>query len=255
MAKNRLLVSLVCIVVFSIGFSRFIEAHGAIEGAIGPEELKDNIGGMNILDVRSLSDYKNEHIETALVIPLKEISEARLTELGFLPEKPIVVYADSDNFAKKAKTLLEVFGFASVKYLSGGLTHWKEDNFPIVHGEMQTEGVQTHREKQEVSSLKVTPEKYDFGIVTKEEGVVKTVFTITNHSNQSVTIDEISTSCGCTSANISDKLIEAGKSVELDVFFDPNFHKEPQGKFSRTVFLQSSEGVELQVKIYVEIQE
>ena len=255
MVKTQSFITLACLTILAFGFSQFVQAHGAQEGAIGPEELQNSIGALNILDVRSFSDYEEGHIETALVLPLKEISEARLVDLGFLPGEAVVVYADSDNVAKKAKTLLEVFGFASVKYLSGGLTHWKEDRFPIVSGEMQVDGTQVREMQEAASSLKLVPEKYEFGVISKEGGVVTTTFTVTNTSQQTVTIEEMSTSCGCTSAEISNKVIESGKSVELQVFFDPNFHKEPQGKFSRTVFLQTSEGNELQAKIYVEIKE
>jgi hypothetical protein len=41
----------------------------------------------------------------------------------------------------------------------------------------------------------------------------------------------------------------------MEVSFDPNFHKEPEGRFSRTIFLQTSEGIELEAKIYVQIKD
>jgi len=255
LTKTTRRISLVCVAVFLFGFSQFAGAHGAQEGSIGPEKLKDSIGEINLLDVRALSDYEAGHIETALALPLKEISEARLAELGFLPEKALVVYADSDNLAKKAKTLVELFGFTSVQYLSGGLTHWKEDRFPIVSGEMPVEGIQSSDKHEVMSSLTLTPATYDFGSIQRKDGVVTTTFSVANEGTQAVGIEEISTSCGCTSAKISSKTIEAGKSAELEVFFDPDFHKEPLGKFSRTVFLQTSEGKELQAKIFVEILE
>lgn len=255
MANVKTIIIVLCVSLVLIGLSQFVEAHGAQEGAIGPEQLKDRIGQINILDVRSVSEYEQAHIETALVIPLKEISEARLTQFEVPFDEAIVVYANSDNLAKKAKTLLEVLGFGSVKYLSGGLTHWKEDRFPVVSGEMQVEGVKAAGKKEIVSSLSINPATYDFGVITREGGVVTTTFSATNSGKSAVTIEEISTSCGCTSAEISEKVIKTEETVTLQVFFDPNFHKEPQGKFSRTVFLQTSEGIELQAKIYVEIKE
>ena len=36
-----------------------------------------------------------------------------------------------------------------------------------------------------------------------------------------------------------------GETGKLTVFFDPNFHKEPEGQFSRTVFLDTSDGSEI----------
>ena len=54
---------------------------------------------------------------------------------------------------------------------------------------------------------------------------------------------------------VSNKVIPPGKTVSLQIKFDPNFHEEPPGRFSRTVFLKTSEGVELQAKIYVQIKD
>ena len=68
-----------------------------------------------------------------------------------------------------------------------------------------------------------------------------------------ISINEITTSCGCTSAKIDEKIIQPGQERKLTVSFDPNFHKEPEGKFSRTVFLQTSLGTETQAKIEIEI--
>ena len=49
--------------------------------------------------------------------------------------------------------------------------------------------------------------------------------------------------------------IQPGETVPLEVTFDPDFHKEPPGKFSRTVFVQTSEGIELEAKIHIEIKD
>jgi hypothetical protein len=87
-----------------------------------------------------------------------------------------------------------------------------------------------------VSSIRIQPAEYDFGIIAKEGGIVKTTFSLFNNGDKKVTIEEISTSCGCTSANVSKD-------------------KEPSGRFSRTVFLQTSEGIELPTKIYVQIKD
>jgi rhodanese-related sulfurtransferase len=236
-----------------ISYSQTLQAHGDGEETISPERLNSSLGEIKILDIRSEKDYEQEHIETALVLPLKEISEARLTRLGLQGTDPIVVYADSDIPAKKAKVLLEVMGFASVKILKGGLVHWKEDGFQTDAGKMEMAGESEEQEK--ISSISVHPAEYDFGIITKEKGVVNTIFSLSNTGNENVMIEEISTSCGCTSAKVSENTIAPGKTISLDVFFDPNFHKEPQGRFSRTVFLQTSEGMELQAKIYVHIED
>ena len=239
--------------VILLTISNSVYAHKSkTEGTIGPTDLEKLLGKIQLLDIRNKEEYEKEHIDTAIVIPLKEISEARLTDLGFKKGDELVVYADSDIPAKKAKVLLEVMGFSVVKILSGGLVHWKEDGFPTVSGKMLAE---PKKITDTSSSVSLQPTEHDFGIIGKKDGVVRTTFSPTNTGNETVTIEEIATSCGCTSVEVSENVILPGKAISLNVFFDPNFHKEPQGKFSRTVFIQTSEGIELQTKIHVRIKE
>ena len=221
------------------------------QDTIGSASLKASLGKIQLLDVRSEKEYAQEHIETALVIPLLEISEARLAQLGFKKEQEVVVYANSDSPAQKAKRLLNAMGFTTIKILSGGLAHWKEDGLPTVSGKMNVVGT---GEKEQVSAITLQPKEYGFGMITKEKGIVKTVFALTNTGTKDVVFEAISTSCGCTSAEVSENVVQPGKTVSLVVSFDPNFHQEPEGRFSRTVFLQTSEGVELQAKIYLQMQ-
>ena len=228
-------------------------AHGATEGAIGPEELKDQLGTVKLLDIRSYEAYEQGHISSALAIPLKEISEARLTELGYQKESELVVYAESDIPAQRAKVLLEAIGYESVTVLQGGFVHWVEDGLPTVSGKMDVPGMEGTAPI--TSALVVEPKTFDFGTITRESGVVTTTFSLKNQGEQSITVKEISTSCGCTSAFLEKNDIASGETVALDVQFDPNFHKEPQGKFSRTLFILTSEDIEVQARIYVEIQE
>lgn len=252
--RHQAFLAFILVLVLTIGLTQQLEGHGAKKGFIGPEQLKDQLGKLKLLDIRSEQAYKQEHIDTALVVPLKEISEARLTQLDFQKKDDIVVYANSDHAAQKAKVLLEVMGFTSLKVLSGGLVHWKEDGFPTVSGEMERAGEEKENTPP-ASSLMIQPAEYDFGIISKQGGVVSTKLFISNNGDENVTIEEISTSCGCTSAEVSENVVRPGKTVSLIVRFDPNYHKEPEGRFSRTIFLQTSEEFELQAKIYVEIKE
>ncbi len=103
--------------------------------------------------------------------------------------------------------------------------------------------------------LRLAKTQYNFGIISKKDGLVETTFSLSNKGDKTVTIEEITTSCGCTSAEVPKKIIQPGETVPLEVTFDPDFHKEPPGKFSRTVFVQTSEGIELETKIHIEIKD
>ncbi|MCA9333385.1 DUF1573 domain-containing protein, partial [Candidatus Saccharibacteria bacterium] len=70
-------------------------------------------------------------------------------------------------------------------------------------------------------------------------------------------IGEITTSCGCTSAEVEKETLGFNEDTVLTVHFDPNFHDEPQGKITRSVFVPTNDqnNPELQFDILVEILE
>jgi hypothetical protein len=97
--------------------------------------------------------------------------------------------------------------------------------------------------------------EYDFGKINKKDGAVKTTFTISNTGEEDLLFGEITTSCGCTSAELDRLILAPKESAVLTVNFDPNFHEEPEGRFSRSVFVPTNdlENPELEFKIFVEI--
>lgn len=96
--------------------------------------------------------------------------------------------------------------------------------------------------------------EHDFGKVRKQDGVVSKNFEIKNTGGEKLIIGDITTSCGCTSAEINKKEISAAESAIVKVNFDPNFHEEPKGRFSRSVFVPTNdpENPEIELKIFVE---
>lgn len=97
--------------------------------------------------------------------------------------------------------------------------------------------------------------EYDFGKIKKQNGNVYADFTVKNTGTDMLTIGDIVTSCGCTSAKIDTAAIAPEKTANVTVTFDPNFHEEPQGRFSRSVFVPTNDPAnqEIELKIYVEI--
>jgi hypothetical protein len=98
---------------------------------------------------------------------------------------------------------------------------------------------------------------YDFGEVSRAGGVVSTTFEIENHGRETLIIGEISTSCGCTSAEVAKKELGFNEETDLTVYFDPNFHDEPEGRFTRSVFVKTNDPdlAEMQFDIHVEVVE
>lgn len=105
------------------------------------------------------------------------------------------------------------------------------------------------------AQAEVAVREYDFGKIRKQNGAVNTDFVITNTGSDPLIIGDIVTSCGCTTAMISEKTIAPGKTATLTAAFDPNFHEEPQGRFSRSIFVPTNDqnNTEIELKIFVEI--
>ena len=96
--------------------------------------------------------------------------------------------------------------------------------------------------------------EYDFGAITKQNGKVRTDFVIKNTGRDALIIGDIVTSCGCTSATISEKNIAPGGSATLTATFDPNFHEEPQGRFSRSIFVPTNDPNALELEFTISMK-
>jgi hypothetical protein len=79
--------------------------------------------------------------------------------------------------------------------------------------------------------------KHNFGSV-KEGKVVEYVFGFENSGNAQLKIKDIKTSCGCTAALVSSKLVEPGSKGTLRVELDTSNIK---GKMTRTVSVNSND--------------
>lgn len=119
------------------------------------------------------------------------------------------------------------------------------------------------------AELSISPSSYDFGSVSQKEGVVSTSFTVKNIGTSDLVIDDMLSSCGCTSARLVvdgkegpkfgmhnnpknwSATIKPGESTELNVYYDPDVHKDFRGTATRdiTVFSNDSKNSETKVRI------
>ncbi|MGE0869890.1 MAG: rhodanese-like domain-containing protein [Kofleriaceae bacterium] len=74
--------------------------------------------GAVVIDVRPASEYAQDHLQTAVNIPVSELP-ARLAEVeqlvGADKTRPIVVYCMAGGMASKAKRALEAAGYSKVE--------------------------------------------------------------------------------------------------------------------------------------------
>jgi len=105
--------------------------------------------------------------------------------------------------------------------------------------------------------IAVSPRSYDFGVIPYR--AVKKSFTIRNVGGSPLLITGISTSCGCTSAEIGSTSAEIGREellpgekTELMVTFDPNLMEERlEGEVYRVVYVRSNDPRQPEVEIEI----
>jgi hypothetical protein len=84
-------------------------------------------------------------------------------------------------------------------------------------------------------------ESFDFGDVVNGDVVSKTLL-VRNEGNASLVIDEVSTSCGCTTASLEPMTIPAGGTATLQIEFDSGAHgSDLTGSVVRQIFLTSND--------------
>lgn len=101
----------------------------------------------------------------------------------------------------------------------------------------------------EAPGIQVSSTFYDFGDIYQEEGEVFTTFTVTNTGDESLTINRLSTSCGCTTAEMDLSDLAPGEDREMVVTYDPMVHPDQIGLITRVVYLQTSDPVSPEIEI------
>ena len=108
-------------------------------------------------------------------------------------------------------------------------------------------------EKVEGPSLYISNKEYDFGIVKQSDDVTTTEFHFINNGTETVVVEDLITSCPCTTATIDKKEIKPGEQGVVTVAFDANLHKEPDGRFFKTTEIVSNIKPSIELKTYAEV--
>jgi len=97
--------------------------------------------------------------------------------------------------------------------------------------------------------------EYDFGVLKQSSGVTSHDFEFTYNGDEPITVTSTPASCACTTAEISDTELEPGETAILTVFFNPNLHAEPEGRFFKSAMIMTDPTISPapEVKIWAEI--
>jgi hypothetical protein len=88
--------------------------------------------------------------------------------------------------------------------------------------------------------IELSATEFDFGTIPNT-GPVSQVFQVSNAGDGPLEISGVSTSCGCTTAEIRHQQLAAGESTDLTVTYDPLAHDGATGEFMRLVFIRSDD--------------
>jgi hypothetical protein len=94
----------------------------------------------------------------------------------------------------------------------------------------------------------VEPDHFDFGRVLPERTLSKQ-FVIRNFGAADLTVERISTTCGCTAALLDHKVVKPGGSATLRVTFETRNYN---GKVARSVLIKSNDPRRATVELKLE---
>ena len=95
--------------------------------------------------------------------------------------------------------------------------------------------------KSQAPQIDLELQSFEFGDVVNGTIVGKDI-TITNRGSTPLIIDEVSTSCGCTTAAIDPTSVPPGESAVLHIEFDSGAHgPELTGELMRQVFMRTND--------------
>ncbi len=114
------------------------EGNKTASAVVTAPEVKAQMAAKNkvtIIDVRSLKEYKYNHVPGAINIPgpgLKTLTR----RLPKDKSTPIIVYAGGDRFspADSAFNTLLKMGYTNLKLFRGGMSEWLDNHYPVHKG-------------------------------------------------------------------------------------------------------------------------
>ena len=127
-----ILVLITAVIIGGVLFTMFNKNDNA--QIVAPEaHALMQTGTLTVLDVRTADEFKQGHIDKALLIPVDQLSQ-RIQELSHLKEKKILVYCRSGGRSASAVRILRAHGFIDIVNLQGGIMSWMSGNLPVVGG-------------------------------------------------------------------------------------------------------------------------
>jgi hypothetical protein len=88
--------------------------------------------------------------------------------------------------------------------------------------------------------IELSETEFDLGTVLNTKPVSQT-FQVRNAGQGTLEITGVSTSCGCTTAQVDEDRLGPGETANLTVTYDPQAHGGQTGRFMRVVYVRSND--------------
>ena len=93
---------------------------------------------------------------------------------------------------------------------------------------------------QPQADIMIIPPRHDFGVVGSKD-VVSYTFAVQNTGSETLEVTNLVTSCGCTTAILTNNVIPPGTRADLTAVFDVGFHDLPAGDVLRAIWLETND--------------
>ncbi len=103
--------------------------------------------------------------------------------------------------------------------------------------------------KPAIPKIDLNVTSFDLGDISPEAGKRVETFTIRNTGGAVLSITTVSTSCGCTKADVEPRKIPPGGQAQLTVTYDPSVHPDLVGAFKRVVYIQSNDPIQAEIEL------
>lgn len=219
-------------------------------------------------------DLRNYIVDASFFTPQDYYSLFQCTCCG----KPIDT--ECCGIAKQAKAEVDALLFEGVE--GDELVHKmvKKFGFNLLMDRSMEQDVRDYiksKASDNPPKIEITNPRYDFGTISQADGVVSTTFTIKNTGGSDLIIDNMDSSCMCTTANIIyngqegpifgmsmhggnpedySLSIPPGDTAQLKVYYDPMAHgpqDKPQQRITREITIVSNDPVDFQTKVKIEL--
>ena len=100
-------------------------------------------------------------------------------------------------------------------------------------------------------AIALSERSYDFGTIGPTD-VVERTFVIFNTGNAPLTIGRAYTTCGCTTADITARLIPPGKVAAVTLTFDAGFHETAGQTVRRGLIIENNDPRRPKAEIWIE---